>query len=482
MSEVTFKIDGKEKKAEEGLTILDVAKEMGIDIPTLCYSPLVSTFGACRVCSVKITTKWGRTKIVTACNYPVEDELVVETRSPEVIEIRKTLLELLLARCPKVKIIQDLAKEYGIKKTRFKTENEDETCILCGLCTRICEERVGVSAINFANRGITRAIEGPVGKSIGANLSSECVGCGACAYICPTGTLTLDDVYAKIRSTFPLAETEKRTFGKNRGEEDTLGIYEKCYAVKSKNKEILEGSQDGGAVTSLLQYALSEKLIDSAAITTSEDDWVPKAMVATNFDELKAGLGTRYTYYPSGIGISEAVNRGFKDVGFVGLPCQVGSLRRVITSDQPYILGKEKVKLLIGLFCMNIFKQGLMDYVKENVISLADVKKVDIKGGKLKIFDKKGELHTVPLKEISGYVNKGCHACRDYTAELADLSIGSVGSEPGWSTVFVRTDIGKEILEGAIAKGYVEAEEISDFSELVRLTGIKRGRADKEGY
>ncbi|MDY6965404.1 MAG: Coenzyme F420 hydrogenase/dehydrogenase, beta subunit C-terminal domain [Halobacteriota archaeon] len=482
MSEVTLTIDGKKTKAEEGRTILDVANSMGIDIPALCHSPLVSTFGSCRMCSVKITTKWGRERIVTSCNYTVEDELVVETKSSEVIEIRKTLLELLLARCPNVKILQEMGEEYKVEKGRFETEDENETCILCGLCTRICEERVGVSAVNFVNRGTNRAIEGPVGKSIGAKLFRECIGCGACAYICPTGTFTLDDVYAKIRSIFPLAEVEERTFGKNRGEEDTLGIYEKCYKVKSKRDDILEKSQDGGAVTTLLAYALDEGIIDSAAITTADDDWVPKAMVATDYDGLKAGLGTRYTYYPSGIGISEAVNRGYKDVGFVGLPCQVGSLRRVITSNQPYSFGKEKVKLLIGLFCMNIFKQGLMDYVRDNVISLADVKKVDIKGGKLKVFDKDGELHTVPLKEISDFVNKGCHACRDYTAELADISIGSVGSEPGWSTVFVRTDIGKEILEGAIAKGYVEAEEITDFSELIRLTNMKRDRAEKKGY
>lgn len=479
MSEVSLNIDDVEIKAEKGSTILKVAKGMGIDIPTLCYSPLVSTFGACRVCSVKITTKWGRSKIVTSCNYPVEEGLKVETKSPEVIEIRKTLLELLLARCPNVKILQDLARGHGIGKTRFQVENEDETCILCGLCTRICEERVGISAINFVNRGVIRAIEGPIGKSIGAHLSNECIGCGACAYICPTGTLTLDDIYKKIRSTFPISKVEERTFGRIRTKDEILGIFEKCYAVKSKRGDVLRGSQDGGAVTSLLAFALDEKMIDSAAITTADDNWVPEAKVATSYDELKEGLGTRYTYYPSGIGISEAVNRGYKDIGFVGLPCQVGSLRRVITSDQPFTLGKEKVKLLIGLFCMNIFKQGLMDYVRDNVIPLADVRKVDIKGGKLKVFDKDDELHTVPLKDIAGYVNKGCHACRDYTAELADLSIGSIGSKPGWSTTVVRTDLGGEILLGAIEKGYVEAEELTDLSDLIRLTGIKRNRAEK---
>ncbi|MDY6958195.1 MAG: Coenzyme F420 hydrogenase/dehydrogenase, beta subunit C-terminal domain [Halobacteriota archaeon] len=482
MSKVTFTIDGREVSAEDNETLLDVARNMGIEIPTLCHSPMVSTFGSCRLCSVKITTKWGRERIVTSCNYTAEDGLVVETNSPPVREIRKTLLELLLARCPNVDLLKEMGREYGIEKTRFEEGDPNERCILCGLCTRICEERVGVSAINFANRGTNRAIEGPVGKSMGANLSDACVGCGACAFICPTGAIGYKGVYTKIRSSFPMAEVEENTFGRVRKDDEVLGIYEKCYGVRSTKEKILERSQDGGAVTTLLAYALNEGIIDAAVITVAGDDWVPSTIVATTYDELKKGAGTKYTYYPSGIGISEAIEMGYEKIAFVGLPCQIGGLRKVLTSDQPYAFDKKKVKLLVGLFCMNVFHQGLMDYIRDNMMPLKEVKKLDIKGGKLKVFDQGNELHTTPLKEISGYVNKGCHACRDYTAELADVAIGSVGSEPGCATVIARTDIGREVIDGLFEKECTVKREITDLSELIRLTEIKRKRAEKEGY
>jgi NADH dehydrogenase/NADH:ubiquinone oxidoreductase subunit G len=100
--EVTLKIDGKEVKATEGVTILEVARNIGIEIPTLCYNSALEPFGSCRVCSVEITDARGRKKVVTSCNYPVKEGLEVSTKSEKVLKTRKLLLELLLARCPKV--------------------------------------------------------------------------------------------------------------------------------------------------------------------------------------------------------------------------------------------------------------------------------------------------------------------------------------------------------------------------------------------
>jgi len=160
MSEVTFKIDGREIKAEAETTVLEAARSAGIDIPTLCYHPALTPFGACRLCVVEITSK-GRKRIVTSCNYPVEEGLEVATRSPDVIDIRKGIIEMLLARCPKVEILQDLAREYGVEEPRFKLGDEDERCILCGLCARMCEERMGASVINFVDRGVDRKVQTP---------------------------------------------------------------------------------------------------------------------------------------------------------------------------------------------------------------------------------------------------------------------------------------------------------------------------------
>jgi heterodisulfide reductase subunit A len=123
-------------------------------------------------------------RFVTACNYIVRDNIDVRTATPEVTDIRKMILELLLARCPDVETIKDLAKSYGIDKSRFTLENQK--CILCGLCIRVCKEIIGASAISLVDRGVDARVDTPF------HLSSEvCTGCGACAAVCPTGMIQL---------------------------------------------------------------------------------------------------------------------------------------------------------------------------------------------------------------------------------------------------------------------------------------------------
>jgi heterodisulfide reductase subunit A len=210
--EITLEIDGREVKAKGGLTILEAARSEGIDIPTLCYHAALSPFGACRLCSVKITTGHGRERIVTSCTYPVEEGLKVETKAPEVIVGRKMILELLLARCPDVKEIKELASGYGVEAPRSRLKLKEEECILCGLCTRICEERMGVSAINFVGRGVDRKVETPFQRTLDINLD-VCMTCGACAFVCPTGAIKLEDITGKkpipIPSEFEMGLTSR---------------------------------------------------------------------------------------------------------------------------------------------------------------------------------------------------------------------------------------------------------------------------------
>jgi len=133
---ITFKLDGRQVEAEEGETILRVAQRYNVYIPTLCYHKALTPAGACRLCTVEIFDG-RRTRLVTSCNYPVWRDIEVKVDSERVIKGRKMIVELLLARCPGVKLLQDLAKEYGIEKPRFEPETSD--CILCGLCVRMCE-------------------------------------------------------------------------------------------------------------------------------------------------------------------------------------------------------------------------------------------------------------------------------------------------------------------------------------------------------
>ena len=175
---VSLTIDGVKVQAEEGTTILEVAKFYGIDIPTLCYNDELTPYGACRLCTVEVDDG-RRTRLVASCLYPVKDGIRVKTHSERVIKGRKMILELLIAKCPNSKTLQDLASQMGLEKIRFKMENED--CILCGLCVRMCAEQMGSGAIGFVGRGQKREVATPFRM-----VSEICRNCGACMYICPT--------------------------------------------------------------------------------------------------------------------------------------------------------------------------------------------------------------------------------------------------------------------------------------------------------
>jgi bidirectional [NiFe] hydrogenase diaphorase subunit len=189
MKEILLQIDGREVKAKEGVTILEAAQSAGIFIPTLCHHEKLEPYGACRICTVEIETR-GRTNLVAACLYPVQQNLVVRTRSKRVDKVRKTILELLLAHAPEAGELQGLAKEYGANKARF--EKEPSFCILCGLCVRYCAEVKKKNAIGFVDRGVRREV-----AFIPEIASKECWNCKECFPLCPTEALQAAFVLTK---------------------------------------------------------------------------------------------------------------------------------------------------------------------------------------------------------------------------------------------------------------------------------------------
>lgn len=186
MSEmVTLTIDGREIQTPAGTTLMEAARNVNIHIPNLCSNPELTPYGACRLCMVKIT-HGKRTRLVASCIYEAQEGLQVQTAGKRVTNVRKLVIELLLARNPKHPTLLALAESLGVGQSRFDTEVKG--CILCGQCVRTCSEVVGVSAIGFEGRGTERKVATPFNES-----PADCIACGSCAHICPVDVIPLKE-------------------------------------------------------------------------------------------------------------------------------------------------------------------------------------------------------------------------------------------------------------------------------------------------
>ncbi|MCI7812317.1 MAG: [FeFe] hydrogenase, group A [Lachnospiraceae bacterium] len=203
----TMIIDGRKVEFTDEKNVLSVIRKAGIDIPTLCYHSELSTFGACRLCTVEDDR--GRT--FASCSEEPRDGMVIYTNSGRIKKYRKLIVELLLAAhcrdcttCVKSGVckLQDLAHRFGVTNVRFENTREvrpidmsspaivrdPNKCILCGNCVRVCEELQGVGALGFAFRGTDAMVMPAFDRQITA---TDCVNCGQCRVFCPTGAISI---------------------------------------------------------------------------------------------------------------------------------------------------------------------------------------------------------------------------------------------------------------------------------------------------
>ena len=180
---LSLTIDGKKVEAEAGWTLLDTARQYGIEIPTLCYHEAVEPFGACRLCVVELR-QGDNSRLVASCVYPAEQGLEVHTASDKVNNVRRWILEMLLSECPASSKVREMAAQYGVETTRFEIKDPEQECILCGLCVRACAQVVGANAISTVGRGAQKKIGSPY-----LIPGDDCVACGTCVTVCPTGAM-----------------------------------------------------------------------------------------------------------------------------------------------------------------------------------------------------------------------------------------------------------------------------------------------------
>ncbi|NLJ72308.1 MAG: 4Fe-4S binding protein [Syntrophomonadaceae bacterium] len=226
---INLNIDGINVSVPKGSTILQAAKEVGINVPTLCYHPDQSVKANCRVCVCEVE---GYGLLQAACSTPAAEGMLVKTRTPKVIEARKTILELILANHPQDCLncarnlnceLQTLAEEYFIRdipfelRTRgyekdistFSIVRDPDKCILCNRCIEVCSVTQSVYALGTENRGHNAIVVPTMGKSL---LDSPCVMCGQCIHACPVGAITeyeqLDEFFAALNDPNQVVVTQ----------------------------------------------------------------------------------------------------------------------------------------------------------------------------------------------------------------------------------------------------------------------------------
>jgi coenzyme F420 hydrogenase subunit beta len=327
---------------------------------------------------------------------------------------------------------------------------ETGKCSRCGACIAVCP----ADSLFFAHSEGSQTPSHPITSGY-CKKERDSIPCGACYRVCPR----TDEA------------PEQRSL---------LGNYIEVLAGKASFP--IERKQSGGAVTAILANALEEKLID-AVVTVTEDRWTlkPSSAIITSSDVMIREAGSRYNWWvPLLASLKEAVLvRKYTRIAVVGVPCTVQALHRMRESDfdllKPY---KDAIRVVIGLFCTesfdyNILVKGLLkeEYGKEPW----KVRRMNIKG-KMEIELIDGEILQIPLKELDACIPPGCRICTDFTALDADISAGAVGSPEGYTTLIIRTDVGKGFVDHAIASHMLTTAKEVTLDSIERLAGEKSKR------
>jgi coenzyme F420 hydrogenase subunit beta len=315
---------------------------------------------------------------------------------------------------------------------------DTELCVSCGTCEALCP----VNVINLVDSVPT--------------LIGKCIECGICYANCPV-------------AGFNEEEMDEKLFGRNRKHEEELtGIYQNAYSAKATKEEIHEKAQDGGVVSALLIQFMREGG-DGVIVAGLDEEkiWLPKPVIAKTPEEIIRAAGTKYTPSPTMLGVKKAVKElNLNKIAVVGTTCQMRGLSLATNGPLRNKKIADAVDLKIGLFCMETFGyESFMKYLKDNNVDPGMVTKFEIKKGRFYAWAGDEYLLRAKLSEVKTLVRPTCNFCRDFTSEYSDISVGNVGSSAGYSTVIVRTDKGKAILESAIKSGLIEAELIEDFDK-----------------
>jgi coenzyme F420 hydrogenase subunit beta len=329
-------------------------------------------------------------------------------------------------------------------------------CTLCGACEAACP----TSALQIKGEKVNRL----------HNCSKDIELCPICYEICPHSEALL------LRSLSCVVDAPIKN--------EALGYYRKIVLAQATDSKLREQSHGGAVVTSLLTYGIGNKNFDSAIVSQGEPENLskPKPTVALVPDDILSAIGSKF--FPSSVARaygSAVYGYGKKDIAFVGVPCHVLALRKM-NAWQHKISGN--LKITIGLFCFGTFS---LRHLLEHITATYKIKPSDIKQMRLSskfVIQTEKDVIRIPLPEIEDHILPSCRTCTDFTAELADISIGSAYPLKDWSTVIIRTKAGEDFFYNTVENGVINTwvieQEPNVFERLILAAMQKRRQALKE--
>jgi coenzyme F420 hydrogenase subunit beta len=265
---------------------------------------------------------------------------------------------------------------------------------------------------------------------------------------------------------------------------EELGYYRKIVLAQAVDPKLREQSHGGAVVTSLLTYGVEKKVFDSAIVSQAEpgNPAKPKPAVAVVPDDILSAVGSKF--FPSSV--AQAYGRavygyGKTKIAFVGVPCHVLALRKMEAWQHKI---SDNLKIAIGLFCFGTFS---LSPLLEHITRAYKIKPSDIKRMLLSskfVIQTERDVIRIPLSEIEDHILPSCRTCTDFTAELADISVGGAYPLKGWSTVIIRTKAGEDFFYDAVENGVINTwviEQEPNVIERVMVAAMqKRTNALKE--
>lgn len=317
-----------------------------------------------------------------------------------------------------------------------------------------------------------------------------CIGCGGCVSICPYfknhrgATVQLFPCTSGTGRCFAycpkvevdLDELSNAYFNRNYGY-DEAGSYKSVHIAKAGKKLDAKDFQAGGAVTALVTAALKAKIAD-AAVLTGGTGFNPVPKIAKTAKQVTACSHSKYAATPTLSAFNEAVKKGLKNLAVVGTPCQVLSLAKMRLNPTKIENFIDPTSVVIGLFCTWALDYEKLEAFLKDKMDITTIKKFDIPPPPAEVFEvytDSGKL-TFPLSEIRGLVPGSCSYCFDMTAEFSDISVGVLEGRPDMNTLIIRTERGKQLVDEAVKKGFLEIDDMP----AANLEHLKTAAANKK--